>query len=101
MSSAQEFERGVGRRGVDELGVREYAAQGQGRGMTAPDREANARPIRIGSPLKRRTRRHEKGVVQLENGRREVYTSPRRVGPHKPHVTRAGRKARQHLRNSR
>jgi hypothetical protein len=33
-------------------------------------------------------------------GGEKSTTSPRRIGPQEPHVTRAGRKARQHLRNS-
>ena len=65
--------------------------------MIAHDGDANLWAVRVGNALDRRACRHQEAVVQLQNGRRELDASPRRVGPHKSHVASAGRQARQHL----
>jgi hypothetical protein len=44
--------------------------------------------------VRRGARRQQKGVVQLENGTREVHPSARRIRSHVPHVTLAGRNTR-------
>src|SRR5215472_15832328 len=100
-SGTKEFESGIRSRRIYQLGVFEYSAQGQGRSVIAHDRDANARSIYVRNTLDRRPRRHQKGVIQLENGRRELDPGPRRVGPHEAHVTRAASQARHHLRNGR
>ena len=72
-------------RGFDthQIGSLANAAQRQGRSVSVHDRDANAAPVGVGGAPDRRTRRHEIGVVEFDECRRESFdiSSPGRIEP--------------------
>src|SRR5262245_18388111 len=84
LSSAQQVESGVWRLGVHQGSLLQEATEFFGRVVIAHGCNATPWPLFVGDFVDRGAGRYEQGVVDLENGRREVaYAGSPSIARHK------------------